>query len=179
MAFPAKVAVESIGDSPTKDSTDKATIGPKGPPPASPKPRSASDSSLFSTVGKKTQTDGQAGLGPEGSSPSMIGMQGMALTMRGLQMLNLAFPENPGLMAIVADLTGRLQTIVPQLVAGASNGGGGMGMFPQQGMQPQMPGMQPGMPPQPGIGGMPPQGTPPMPPGAGGPPQMPQPPMMH
>lgn len=134
----------------------------KGPPAASPKPRSAADSSLYSTVGQAGTTDGMAGLGSEGNSPALIGMQGLALVQRGLQMLNLAFPENPGLVAVLSDITGRLQTLVPQLVAQSANsmGGGMMGMAMQQ----QQPGMGP-------MGALPMGAAPglPMPPSAGAP----------
>lgn len=116
-------------------------------------------------------SEGQSGLGAEGSSPAIIGMQGLALVQRGLQMLNLAFPENPGLVATLADITGRLQTMIPQLVAQASNPGmggqQGMGMMGMAMQQPQ-PGMGGGMPMPPG--GMPPSQGAPM---QGGPPPMP------
>lgn len=161
MASTSRSTVESLDSKPdpTKDSPTSA----KGPPPASPKPRSASDSSLYSTVGKEGMTSGASGLGAEGSSPALTGMQGLALVQRGLQMLNLAFPDNPGLVAILADLTGRLQSLIPQLIAQSAGGAGqGMGMMGPA-MQ-QQPGMQPpmGAPAGPAPGG-PPQG-PPMPP---------------
>src|SRR5438132_1145501 len=120
MAFPQKSAVESIeskGSSPSKSSS-------QGPPPASPKPRSAADSSLFSSVGQSAQQAGQSGLGAEGGSPQIMTMQGLALVQRGVQILNLANPDNPGLVAVLTDLMGRLQAIVPQLVAGPSAQGG-------------------------------------------------------
>lgn len=168
MAFGTKKsAVQSIDDEPdgdevAQDDSKKSKLS--GPPPATPKPRSASDSSLFSSVGRATNEQSQAGLGGEGADPNIIGMQGLTLVQRGLQMLNLAFPDNPGLVAVLADITGRLQQIVPQLVAGSS---GSMGMFGsmmgqimpgmgQPGMG--MPGMQPGMPPSmapPPMGGIP------------------------
>lgn len=147
-----------------------------GPPAASPKPRSASDSSLYSTVGKAGTEGGMAGLGSEGNSPALMGMQGLALVQRGIQMLNLSFPENPGLTAVLADVTGRLQTMIPQLIAQSANAGGGMmGMMMQQGMG----GAPMGGPPMPmgvpaGPGGLPmppggpmgaaPPGMPPVPP---------------
>lgn len=96
----------------------------------------------------------------------MIGMQGMALVQRGLQMLNLAFPDNPGLMAVLADLTGRLQSIIPQLVSQQSMGQNSMGFGL---MPPPQAAMPPGPPQGPGGGGMPPMGQ-------AGPPQQ-QPPM--
>lgn len=177
MAFGSK-AVQSIDDdedeqSDSSEPDSKDSKKPSGPPAAQPKPRSASDSSLFSTAGKTAQEEGKAGLGPEGSDPSIIGMQGLTLVQRGIQMLSLGFPDNPGLTAVLADLTGRLQSIIPQLVSGASNGAGGMGLFGANMGGP----MQPGQPPMggaPPMGGMPPGGMPPpgMPPG-GGPPMPP------
>lgn len=155
MAFPGKSTVESIESS--SDAAPKGKPSPQGPPPAKPKPRSAADSSLFSSVGQAAQQSGQAGLGAEGASPQLMSMQGLALVQRGVQMLNLANPENPGLVAVLGDLMGRLQAIVPQLVGGPA-AAGGMGLFPNQmGMQ------QPGMGgPMQGPGGAPPMGAPPM-----------------
>lgn len=185
MAF-GKKSLQSIDDENVEDEgnePDEKDPKLSGPPPAQPAPRSASDSSLFSTAGRSAMEEGKAGLGSEGSNPSIIGMQGMTLVQRGIQMLNLAFPDNPGLVAVLGDLTGRLQSIVPQLVAESSNGMGGMGLM--GGMMGQPMGMQPGMgaPPMGGPPGMmppPPMGMagppPPMgPPGAGPqlPPQMP------
>jgi hypothetical protein len=158
MAFPANKSVQSLEDS---DAPTKESSAFSGPPPASPKPRSATDSSLLSTAGKTSMEAGQGGLGQEGSSPALIGVQGMALIQRGIQMVNLAFPENPGLVAVLGGLTGRLQTMIPQLVAGSSNPG--MGLLSQ--MAARMPQPVPNM--AMGPGGMPPGG--PMPPGAGGP----------
>src|SRR4029077_3691999 len=98
MAFSSK-ALQSIDnddeDGPSGgDSSDQSTKKPQGPPSASPKPRSAADSSLFSSAGQAASQDGKAGMGAEGSDPSVIGTQGLALVQRGLQMLNLGFPDN-------------------------------------------------------------------------------------
>jgi len=170
MAYPPKTQVESIDQPDDDDAGGPAKVAPKGPPPARPRPRSASDSSLYTTAGKSATAEGNSGLGAEGSNPSIIGIQGLSLVQRGLQMLNLAFPDNPGLVATVSDITVRLQTMIPQLVGQAQNGmgpganpnmgmlqqmmqgGGGMGM--PGGQQPPAPGM-PGMPmpPQQGMGG--------------------------
>lgn len=162
MASPQKSTVESIED---KKPDSKPAKTPTGPPPASPKPKSAADSSLFSQVGQNAQQAGQAGMGQEGGSPQIMSMQGMALVTRGVQILNVANPDNPGLLAVLSDLMGRLQMIVPQLI-GQGAQGGGQGLFPQQ------PGMggppQPGMPPGGGMGG----GMP-APPMGGGPPMGP------
>lgn len=190
MAFPPKSAVQSVEDpeSPTKDPAGGAFSEPKGPPPASPRPRAASaDSSAYSSAGKAAMEAGNQGLGAEGASGPLIGVQGLSLIQRGIQMVNLAFPENPGLVAILADLTGRLQSIIPQLVSASSNQGSGMGLLAQ--MSQQMPQPMPmGMPPGMGggmgaPGGMPPQGMPPggAPPMAGpqGPPGMPPSPMVN
>jgi hypothetical protein len=176
MAFPSKTTVQGIDEEPTKDSpSDKKSDRYSGPPPQTPKPKAASNSSLFSVAGQAAQDAGKSGLGAEGSDTSMVGMQGLTLVQRGLQMLNLAFPDNPGLLAVLADLTGRLQAIIPQLVADAQNGGAGMGMMGAM-MQPQggppMPGMQPNMP-SPVGGGMPP------PPGMMAAGQVPPPPPMR
>ena len=154
-------SVESLEENTELDSK----ISAKGPPAASPKPRSASDSSLYSTAGKAGSESGMAGLGSEGNSPALIGMQGLALTQRGLQMLNLAFPDNPGLLAVLADITGRLQSLIPQLVSQSSNGmaGGMMGQMMQQQPPPGMP--MGGLPPTPPMGGAAPLPT-------GGPPPM-------
>lgn len=156
-------SLENTGSEPVPGSATSS----KGPPPASAKPRTASDSSLYSTAGKAGMTDGMAGLGSEGNSPGLMGMQGLALVQRGIQMLNLSFPENPGLVAVLADLTGRLQTIIPQLAAQSVNGAAGGGML-GMGMQQPPPGMgmAPGpLPPAPMIGapaggGMPPGAAP-------------------
>lgn len=114
----------------------------------------------------------------------MIGLQGLTLVQRGIQMLNLAFPENPGMTAVLSDVIGRLQTLVPQLVSAQSNwmAGGmmGMAMMPPgaAGGMPQPGGMAPsGMPPAGGVpappaGAMPPQGVP-----QGGPAMPPRPPI--
>lgn len=182
----AEKAIESL-DQPTKEPT-KVSHSAEGPPPASPRPRSAADSSLYSSVGKQAMEAGSAGMGEEGGQPAVIGMQGMALVQRGIQMLNLAFPENPGLPAVLADLTGRLQSIIPQLVAQSANEGMGllsqmapmmspMGMQ-QPGMQPGMqpPGMPPGMAPGMAGGQMPPQMAGPAGMGPMSPPQGPMPP---
>lgn len=126
---------------------------PSKPPKPAVKPKPASNSSLFNSVGKDAVTQGQAGLGPEGSSPQMIAMQGWALVSRGLQMMSLAFP---GIVPVLADLLGRLQQIIPQMVSDTSNGGSGM--FPPTGITPQQPPMQ-GAPSPMG----PPQAGPPMP----------------
>ena len=131
-------------------SSDTLKGAPSGPPPAKPKPRSAADTSLFSSVGQAANQAGQDGMGAEGGSPQLLTMQGMALVQRGVQMLNLANPQNPGLVAILADLMGRLQAIIPQLVSGPA-AAGGMGMFPNQ--------MGMGQPP---TGAAPPMGAPPM-----------------
>lgn len=176
MAFPSSKAVESLEQT-TKEPT-KASLKAEGPPPASPGPRQASaDSSLYSSVGKSAMSAGASGLGAEGSEPSLIGMQGLALIQRGVQMVNLAFPENPGLVAVLGDVIGRLQMIVPQLVASSANQGMGLLTNMAQMMSPMgmgQPGMMPGMPP----GGMAPGGPggpvpPGMPPGAGPQPGMP------
>lgn len=159
MAFPPKSTVQSIDDS-SSDAPSGTARSSQGPPPALPKPRQAADSSLFSSAGKSAMDQSRAGLGAEGGSTAAIGMQGISMVQRGLQMLNLAFPDNPGLMAVLADITGRLQSIIPQLVAQQSNGAAGMGLFPQP-QQAPMPAPPMGMPP----------GAPPM--GAGGPPMPP------
>lgn len=169
MAFPAKSTVQDINSKPDPKS-DSATSGPSGPPPAA---GPAAKPSLYASQGQAAMQGSQDGLGSEGSSPALIGLQGMTLVQRGIQMLNLAFPENPGLTATLADLTGRLQTLIPQLVAQSGNAGMGMlaqmaqGMpNPMQAMQQQMAppiGGAPMGPPQ--GGGMPaPMGGPPMPP---------------
>lgn len=172
---------EEVDDSGSEPDEKKSS----GPPPAQPAPRSASDSSLFSSAGRTAMEESKSGLGAEGSNPSIIGTQGLTLVQRGIQMLNLAFPDNPGLGAVLADLTGRLQSIIPQLVADSSNGmgmglmGGAMGMGMPPGMPPMGPGMGPAGPgmmaPPPGLGGPMMGGPPPGPPGVGpaGPPQMP------
>lgn len=165
MASTTRSTIESL-DTKGSDPDTKDSKAAKGPPAASPKPRSASDSSLYSTAGKTGADAGLNGLGGEGSTPGLIGMQGLSLVQRGIQMLNLAFPENPGLVAVLADVTGRLQTIVPQLVAQASGGAGMMGQTMQQPMGGQPPMGQPGMPPAPMGGG----GAPPMQGGPVGPP---------
>jgi hypothetical protein len=157
---PQNTTIQAISDKdPEADSGKKPSASSaKGPPSQFPKPKAASDSSLYASVGKASQQSGQAGLGAEGGSTSMVGMQGLALVQRGLQMLNLAFPDNPGLMAVLADITGRLQSIIPQLVAQQSNGMGS-GLFPQP--QAPMPGAgaaPPGAPPA-GMP-MPPSGPP-------------------
>lgn len=164
----ANKSVESLEDKESSSQDSKITA--KGPPAASPKPRSASDSSLYSTAGKAGTEGGMAGMGSEGNSPALMGMQGLALTQRGLQMLNLAFPDNPGLLAVLADITGRLQTLIPQLAMQSSNGmaGGMMGQMMQQ--QPGMP--MGGLPPIPPVGGLMAGGPPPMG-GPAGPPMMP------
>lgn len=162
MAFPGKSTVESIESSSDSAPTSKKPA-PSGPPKAKPSPRSAADSSLFSSVGKTATQSGQSGLGPEGSSPQLMTMQGFAMVQRGVQMMNLANPENPGLVAVLTDLMGRLQVILPQLT-GQNPAAGGMGLFPNQmGMG------QPGGMPGGGMGGPPPMGAPPM----AGPPMMP------
>lgn len=127
----------------------------KGPPKPASKPKPASTSSLFNSAGKAAVTQGQAGLGPEGSSPQLIGMQGWALTSRGLQMMALAFP---GIVPVLSDLLGRLQQIIPQIVSDTTNQGSGM--FPPGGMPPQ----QPPMPSAPGPMAGAPVSGPPMPP---------------
>lgn len=173
MAF-SKVAISNIDD----DSDDSPTSGPSSPPPASPRPRTAADSSLYSSAGRSAMDESNSGLSAEGSNPAVIGTQGLAMVQRGLQMLNLAFPDNPGLVAVVGDLTMRLQSIIPQLVNQSANSG--MGLFPQQDPMQQM---AQGVPPQAGPGMAPPMGMN-APPAAGpmGPPQpmpmgMPQPPV--
>lgn len=152
MATTTRSTVESLEDKGSSQETSKSFT--KGPPPASPRPRSAADSSLYSTVGKAGVEKDVTGLGAEGNNPALVGMQGLALVQRGIQMLNLAFPENPGLVAVLADLTGRLQTLIPQMANQTANGMGGgmMGMMMQQ---------------QPGMAGAPMGGLPPAPPGAG------------
>lgn len=180
MASTARSTVESLENKGSDPETNGSKTSPKGPPPASPKPRSASDSSLYSTVGKEGLTGGMNGLGAEGNNPALVGQQGLALVQRGIQMLNLAFPENPGLVAVLADLTGRLQTMIPQLVAQSANasgmgmGGGMMGMAMQQpGMGGPMGQPMPGQPPVGGPGMPPPPQA--VPPAAGpmGPPKPP------
>jgi hypothetical protein len=163
MAFPPKSSVESLEEE--EDSPSKEDSKFSGPPPASPKPRSASDSSLFSSAGKAAMEAGQSGLGAEGSDPALIGVQGLALAQRGIQMMNLAFADNPGLVAVLSDLTGRLQSMIPQLVAGSANQG--MGLMSQMAQMMPMPvpnqmggGMPPGMPPAPGGMPMGPAGPP-------------------
>ena len=167
MASTARTSVESLED---KGSSPEAPTSSKGPPPAGSK--TSSNSSMYSSAGKAGMNGEMSGMGPEGSSPALVGMQGLALVQRGLQMLNLAFPEDPGLVVVLADLTSRLGALVPQLVSKAANGAGGgmMGMAMQQPGMPGMPGMQPGMP-MAGAGMPPaPPGAGPMPPGAQGPP---------
>lgn len=160
MALPAKSSVQSLDDN---DGDENTKIGPKGPPPQSPKPKSQSPyaGSLFGQAGAAQTGEQSAGLGSEGSDPSLIGTQGYALIQRGIQMLNLAFPNDPGLAAVLTDVMGRLQIIIPQLVAG-QNQPTGMGLFPP-GAQPGM--AAPGMPPPPGGAPAPPGGGP-MPPPA-------------
>jgi hypothetical protein len=162
MASTSRSTVESLDTKGSSTETEGSKTSPKGPPPASPKPRSSADSSLYATAGKAGMTEGLQGLGSEGNSPSIMGMQGLALVQRGIQMLNLAFPENPGLVAVLADITGRLQTLIPQLaMASSAPAGGMMGAAMQPGMG------QPGM--MAGPMGAGPMGAPP--PGAGAPPQ--------
>ena len=180
MASTSRSTVESLENKGSDPEAKDSKTSAKGPPPAFPKPRTASDSSLYSTAGKEGMMGGSQGLGAEGNSPALIGMQGLALVQRGIQMLNLAFPEDPGLVAVLADITGRLQTLIPQLAVKSANASGGMmGMqMGQPGMgQPGM-GMQPGMPPAGpmGGGGMPPapMGAPAgLPTGPAGPPRPP------
>lgn len=166
MASTSRSTVESLEDKGSAPTNDSKT-SPKGPPPAHPKPRSASDSSLYSQAGKAGMTDSMQGLGAEGNSPGIMGMQGLAMVQRGIQMLNLAFPENPGLVAVLADLTGRLQTLIPQLAMASVNAsqGGMMGAA----MQPGMGGPGMGQPPMAGPGGMPPPPQPGMAPQPGAP----------
>ena len=161
MAFPPKTSVESIDDA---DTSKDSKGGPKGPPPQSPKPKSQSPfaGSLFGQAGAAQTGEQSSGLGSEGSDPGIIGTQGYALIQRGIQMLNLAFPNDPGLAAVLTDVMGRLQLIIPQLVAGQNQpAGGGMGLFPPGGQPPPPGGAPPSAPPM--AGG--PQGpvAPPMP----------------
>jgi hypothetical protein len=171
MAFPAGQSLEDIGrdSEPSKGSSAKL----EGPPPG-PRPRPArSGGSLYSTAGQAAMEAGQAGLGGEGGDPSLIGLQGLSLIQRGVQMVNLAFPDNPGLVAVLGDVIGRLQGIVPQLVNAAANQSQGMGLMSQmtQGMSPMgmgqggpmagMPGMGAGqMPPPPPADPMAPMAPP-------------------
>ena len=160
--------IQGLDDKTSSDSKSDTASSAKGPPAAFPRPRQAADSSVFAASGKAAAEGTQSGLGAEGASTAMLGMQGLAMVQRGLQMLNLSFPDNPGLVAVLADITGRLQSIVPQLIAQQSNGGAmGMGLFPQPQAAPPIPGGAPQ--------GAPPMGAPPM--GAGGPPQGGPPPM--
>lgn len=145
--------------------TDPKSINlDEGPPPATKKPKK----SLFSQAGSDLQTESQQGLGPEGGSAPIMAQKALQGILSNVQVLSTVLP---GIVPVLSDLTGRLQMIVPQLMADLQ--AGGMGLVPQGGMPPQGP-MAPaqmGPPPQMGGPSMPPQ------PGQGGPPMMPPPQM--
>lgn len=179
-----------------KDDSDKPTTAPArtiddgGPPTSSTKPKPATPKgSLFQQSTNNLSDQNMAGLGPEGGSPQVIGNQALAQILTGVRTLSTVLP---GIVPILSDLTGRLQMIVPQMMADMTNGG--MGLVPSMGMpQPQpgvggpgpgmmppgggAPGMPPPMPPPGGMAPMgPPGAMPGMPPGGMPPPPM-QPPM--
>ena len=168
------------------DGEDKPSKGPArsiddGPPGSidRPKPASAKSGSLFQQSTSNLMDQNMSGLGADGGAPQVIANQALAQILTGVKTLSTILP---GLVPVLADLTGRLTMIVPQMMNDMTNGG--QGLVPQMGMAPPMPGMPPmggGMVP-PGAG----MGAPPMSPGGdpmagGGPPMGPppgMPPMM-
>jgi len=159
------------------DGTDSAPKGPSrtiddGPPASTTKPKPATPKgSLFQQGSSTLSNQNAAGLGPEGGDPQIVANQALSQVLTGIRTLSVVLP---GIVPILSDLTGRLQMIVPQMMADMTNGGSGL--VPSMGMPPPQP-SQPGMGAPPGgaaMGGGPPgqPGMPPMlPPGA--PPQPP------
>lgn len=159
-----------------KDDSDKPSKTPDrgiddGPPASSTKPTKAQPKgSLFQQSTGSLADQNMAGLGPEGGSPQVIANQALAQVLTGVRTLSTVLP---GIVPILSDLTGRLQMIVPQMVADLTNGG--TGLVPSMGMplpQPPQPGMGMGGPmaPPPAGGG---QMGPPMGPPGMAPPQQP------
>lgn len=143
----------------------------EGPPAATSKPKPAAPKgSLFQQASNTISTQNAAGLGAEGGNPQVVANQALSQVLTGIRTLSVVLP---GLVPILSDLTGRLQMIVPQMMADMTNGGSGL--VPSMGMQPPQPGMgggmmagqgqQPGMAPPgaPPMGGLPGMGAPPPP----------------
>lgn len=133
-----------------------------GPPPSGDKAKKVQPKgSLFAQSVNGLNDQNSLGLGPEGSDPSILGMQSMGRLMNEVKTLSAMFP---GIVPVLSDLVGRLQIMVPQLAQDLSNGG--TGLVPMGGMplpQPGGPGMGAGMPPPmppPGMGGPPPMQAP-------------------
>lgn len=162
---------------------DSAPTGPArtiddGPPASTSKPKPVQPKgSLFQQATGGLATQNAAGLGPEGGDPQIVANQALSQVLTGIRTLSVVLP---GIVPILSDLTGRLQMIVPQMMADMTNGGTGlvpsMGMpLPQPGMGGGQPPGMPGAPPPPpmGIGGAAPPAGPPGMPG-----MQPQPPPM-
>lgn len=171
------MALIANGNSGSEDTPSKSPARniDDGPPASSDKPKQASPKgSLFQQSSRTVSDQNGAGLGAEGGSPQVIANQALAQILTGVKTLSTVLP---GLVPVLADLTGRLTMIVPQMMNDMTNGG--MGLVPQMGMPAPQPGMGGGgMMPPPGGGmmgggmGAPPIGGPPM-----GQPPMPPPPM--
>lgn len=161
---------------------DTAPTGPArtiddGPPASTSKPKPAEPKgSLFQQASNTISNQNAAGLGPEGGDPQVVANQALSQVLTGIRTLSVVLP---GIVPILSDLTGRLQMIVPQMMADMTNGGSGL--VPSMGMQPPQPGGMgggmggpPGMPSPAPMGmqpGMPTQGASPMGlPGMGQPP---------
>lgn len=151
-----KGPTRTIDDGPPASTTKSKPATPKG--------------SLFQQSSSTLSNQNAAGLGPEGGDPQIVANQALAQVLTGIRTLSVVLP---GIVPILSDLTGRLQMIVPQMMADMTNGGSGlvpsMGMpLPQPGQPPMggTPGGPPGMAPPPGgmPPGMPPPGQPGMPP---------------
>lgn len=150
---------------------DSASTGPArtiddGPPASMSRPKpSTPKGSLFQQATGSLANQNAAGLGPEGGDPQIVANQALSQVMTGIRTLSVVLP---GIVPILSDLTGRLQMIVPQMMADMTNGG--TGLVPSMGMplpQPGMGGPQPGMMPSAlPMGGAPPSGPPGMPPQA-------------
>ena len=165
---------------------DTAPTGPArtiddGPPASTSKPKPVTPKgSLFQQATGSLSNQNAAGLGAEGGDPQIVANQALSQVLTGIRTLSVVLP---GIVPILSDLTGRLQMIVPQMMADMTNGGTGlvpsMGMpLPQPSMGGAQPGMMPGAPPPPPMGmggGAPPMGMPPAMPGM--PPQPPPMPM--
>src|SRR3954462_5310738 len=136
-------------DAPTKGS---ARIIDDGPPASVTKPQPATPKgSLFQQASGSLSNQNAAGLGAEGGNPQIVANQALAQVLTGIRTLSVVLP---GIVPILSDLTGRLQMIVPHMMADMTNGGTGlvpsMGMpLPQPGMGGPQPGMMPGAPPSP------------------------------
>src|SRR3954471_10080505 len=152
-------------DAPTKGSARTIDDGPPAsvtkPQPATPK------GSLFQQASGSLSNQNAAGLGAEGGNPQVVANQALSQVLTGIRTLSVVLP---GIVPILSDLTGRLQMIVPQMMADMTNGG--TGLVPSMGMP--LPQPAPGVP---GGGGGPGMGMPPGPqglpqgmPGMGGPP---------